>query len=62
MEKENPFPECIDCKDLGDCPSPEVAQDLMGSPLPNSACPKPLDIMKATVKKRRLKNYKYGLS
>ena len=62
MESENPYPECEKCKELGDCKHVEVAQDLMGSPLPPDSCPRFLDVMKATVKKRKLKNYKYGLS
>ena len=62
MKTDNPYPECESCKDLGDCPHPDIAQDMMGSPLPPSECLKPMEIMKNSVKKRKLKNYKHGLS
>ena len=54
MKSENPYPECETCKDLGDCPHPEVAQDGMGTNMTPDCCPKPIEVMKATVKKRKL--------
>jgi hypothetical protein len=53
-EQIPPFPECETCKDLGDCPSPDVAMDGMGTPLPNAGCLKFTDIMRETVKRRKL--------
>jgi len=48
-----PFKECELCKTLGDCPCPDVAQDLMGSPMPPPNCPKEIEVMKQTYKKRK---------
>jgi hypothetical protein len=52
-ENYNTYPECEKCKDLGDCKHPDVADDLMGSVLPPNDCPRPMDIMKETTKKRK---------
>jgi hypothetical protein len=49
----DPFPECKNCKTLGDCKHPDVAMDMMGSPLPPPECNKPIDVMKETVKQRK---------
>jgi len=57
-----PYPECSDCDDLSQCKHPDVAQDMLGSPLPPEICPRPLEIMELTLKKRKLVNIKYGLS
>jgi hypothetical protein len=55
MKKNDEFPykECEHCRDLGDCPHPEIAQDMMGSVLPPESCLKPMEIMKETLKKRK---------
>jgi hypothetical protein len=52
-ESSNPYPECEKCKTLADCPHPEVAQDLMGSPMPPEVCLKPIDVMRETLKTRK---------
>jgi hypothetical protein len=52
-ENNDPYPECKNCKDIGDCPAPDVAQDLRGSPLPPEVCLRPIEIMKNTLKKRK---------
>jgi len=57
MKIEYPYPECETCKTLGDCKHPDVAEDGMGSPLPPSNCPKPMEVMKETVKKRKRKKW-----
>jgi len=49
--KEYPFEECKSCRILDDCPCPEVSQDMLGTPLPPESCPKPMSVMRATVKK-----------
>lgn len=48
-----PYPECEKCRSLEDCKHPDVDRDGMGSALPPDCCPKPIDIMRATEKKRR---------
>lgn len=53
MNSDDPYWECEWCKDLGDCPYPEVAQDGMGSPMCPECCPRPIEIMKATLKKKK---------
>jgi hypothetical protein len=50
-----PYDECETCKELGDCPHPDVQEDMMGTPMPPDSCPKPIDIMNATVKKHKLR-------
>jgi len=51
MQPIDPYIECASCKTLGDCKHPEVALDFMGSPLPPRECPKPIKVMKQTMKK-----------
>jgi len=53
MKVEHPYPECSTCKTLEDCKHPDVVDDGMGSPLPPNDCPRPMDIMKATLKKHK---------
>jgi hypothetical protein len=53
------FPQCKDCKDLGDCPHPEVEDNELGTPMPPAGCPSPITIMAQTLKNRKLKNSKY---
>jgi len=50
---ENPYPQCKTCRDLSDCPHPEISEDLLGRPLPPDNCPKPNKIMAQTEKKHR---------
>ena len=57
MADQDPYKECANCKDLGDCPKPDVATDGLGSPLPPDVCPRPMDIMKATNKKHKKKRH-----
>lgn len=52
-KEEYPYAECENCKDLGDCRHPDVQVDGMGSVLPPDCCPKPIDVMKEAVKKRK---------
>jgi hypothetical protein len=54
MEESCPFPECKSCRVLDDCPAPEVANDMLGSPLPPPECPFPMDVMKRTTKKHKI--------
>jgi hypothetical protein len=53
METEYPYEECRTCKTLEDCVHPDIQMDGMGTPLPPDCCPHPIDIMKATLKKRK---------
>ena len=53
MKNENPFPECSKCRDLSDCPEPDISQDLLGRPLPPQCCPKPNKIMAQTEKRKK---------
>ena len=53
MTYDNPYPECEWCKDLGDCPCPDVANDGLGSMMCPDNCPKPILVMKATLKKKK---------
>ena len=53
MESENPYYQCDLCQDLSDCPAPDVQQNFLGTPLPPDTCPRPIDIMKATMKKQK---------
>jgi hypothetical protein len=65
MRNKEPYPECKTCKDLGDCKHPEIAEDMLGSPLPPDNCPKPIEIMINTLKKKKIKFSQYlnhGLS
>jgi len=52
-ENEYPYEACKTCKTLGDCPFPEVAMDGMGSPLPPECCLNPIEVMNATLKRKR---------
>jgi hypothetical protein len=53
MKAENPYKECEKCKTLEDCPHPDVQSEVgMSLPMPPDCCPKPIDVMKATLKKR----------
>ena len=54
MSKNKPlYKECETCKDLSDCPAPDISEDLLGRPLPPDGCPKPNKIMAQTEKRRR---------
>ncbi len=53
MRNEYPYPECATCKTLCDCKHPDVALDGLGSPLPPDVCPRPIEIMRETEKKRK---------
>lgn len=48
-----PYKECEDCRDLGDCRHLEIAEDMMGSPMPPNNCPRPMDILKETYKRKK---------
>lgn len=51
------FEECEECGTLADCPHPEVANDMMGSPLPPEGCPKPIEVMRDTLKIKKSRYY-----
>ena len=53
MKQEPPYKECELCKDLGDCPSPLVLQDGLGSPTTPEDCPKSNEVLKNTYKKHK---------
>jgi hypothetical protein len=53
--EEYPYPECKACKDLGDCPHPELNnENLLSEPMIPDICPKPISVMKATLKKHKI--------
>ena len=54
MKPKDPFPECKVCKDLSDCPCPDV-EDLgdCSNPLPPNSCLRPMEVMRETHKKYR---------
>lgn len=52
-ENSDPYPECKNCKDIGDCKHPDVTMDGFSSPLPPEVCLRPIEIMKNTLKKRK---------
>lgn len=54
-ENSHPFKECKACKTLGDCHNPDVAEDMMGSPLPPDVCLKPIEIMANTLRAKKTK-------
>jgi len=54
MKEDYPYPECYKCRVLDDCPFPEVANDMLGSPLPPANCPHPMEVMRRTVRKHKL--------
>lgn len=52
MTKNNlPYKECEKCTDLKDCAHPDVADDMLGSPLPPDGCPQKNYVMKQTEKR-----------
>jgi hypothetical protein len=53
MEDDYPYHECKSCKDLGDCPCADIDDDGLGSPMCPDNCPKPILVMKATLKKKK---------
>lgn len=55
QSSDNPYKECAECRTIADCPHPDVANDLLGTPLPSDCCPRPIDIMNETLKKKRAK-------
>jgi len=55
MEKNNPFKECETCKTLADCKHVNVAQDMMGTPMPPDNCPKPIEVIRQTLKLKKQK-------
>jgi hypothetical protein len=57
MRNENPYPECDNCKTIKDCPHPDVTMDGLGSPMPpDFICPKPMEVMKETIKIKKLRH------
>lgn len=44
------YPECEKCNTLADCPHPEVEDNLLGTPMCPEGCPRPIEVMKATLK------------
>jgi hypothetical protein len=65
MRKNEPYPECANCKDLDDCKHPDVENNGFSSPMPPDNCLKPIEVMINTLKKRKIKfsqYLNYGLS
>jgi hypothetical protein len=62
MKSESPYKECETCKEIADCPHSDVEPNGFSTPMPPECCPKPIEIMNATLKKRKIKNSKYGIS
>ncbi len=59
MEQNNfPYEECETCKDLGDCKHVDVAIDGLATNLPPDCCPKPIEVMKCSLKKRKSYRHK----
>jgi len=58
MENSLPYKECSTCKTLADCPYREVLDDGLGSVMPPSDCPKPMDVLRETAKLKKLRNVK----
>jgi len=52
-ESGNPYPQCETCKDIGDCPAPDVTMDGLSTPMPPEVCLRPIEVMKETLKKRK---------
>jgi hypothetical protein len=53
MNEEYPYPECATCKSLLDCKHVEVQRDGLGTPLPPQLCPRPMDILKESFKRKK---------
>jgi len=51
-KKDFPFNECKLCRTLDDCPNPDLPTDELGMSLPPDECPKPMNIMRRTLRKR----------
>jgi len=54
MEKSYPFEECRTCKVLDDCPHPDLSDGELSLPMIPDECLKPIEIMKATLKKHKV--------
>jgi hypothetical protein len=63
MRKSNDlYDECKDCETLDHCPHSDVERNGFSTPMPPDGCPKPVTIMRNTLKKKKLINSKYELS
>jgi hypothetical protein len=54
MEKSYPYPQCSTCKVLDDCPHPDLSDGDLSLPMIPDECPRPIEIMKATLKKHKV--------
>ena len=55
-----PYPECEQCRTLADCRHAEKGEGLE-TELPPDNCPKPMEVMRHTLHKRKLdRNKKYS--
>lgn len=54
---EHPFKECSTCKTLGDCPEPDIEDNLLGTPTCPPECPRPISILRTTYNKRKQNKY-----
>jgi hypothetical protein len=52
-KSSNPYKECELCEDLGDCPYPEIENNMLGTPMCPDVCPKPITVMANTLKRRK---------
>jgi len=55
MKHELPYKECATCEVLDDCPCPDVSEIGLSLPMPPDVCPKPIEVMKMTREKHKLK-------
>ena len=55
VASDNPYPECSHCRSLEDCPHPDLGGDNnMSLPMIPDVCPRPIETMKATLKKHKI--------
>jgi len=56
MKKDDdfPYPECKLCRTLDDCKYREKPDDELSMELPPDICPKPFNVMRRTMRKRKL--------
>lgn len=54
MEESYPYKECSTCQSLDDCPHPDLSDGQLSLPMIPDECPRPIEIMKATLKKHKV--------
>ena len=55
MKFDYPFEECEECRTLDDCPAPDMGgeDERLCLPMIPDVCPKPITVMKATLKRHK---------